>query len=57
MKLGGVAMKQLPQQLINLKDIRDIVNRFDADTLEACMQLALQQKDNPCYPKAETEML
>lgn len=48
-------MKQSQQQSINIKEIRDIANRFDSGTLEECMQLALGQKDNPCYPKAEIE--
>lgn len=43
------------KQSINIKEIRDIVNRFDSDSLEECMQLALEQKDNPCYSKGEIE--
>ena len=43
------------QQSLNIKEIRDIANSFDAVSIETCMQLALENKDNPCYENNELE--
>lgn len=38
------------QQSINIREIRDVANRFDADSIETCIQSAMENKANPCYP-------
>ena len=43
------------QQSINIREIRDVANRFDADSIEICIQLAMENKENPCYPNDELE--
>ncbi len=43
------------QQSVNMREIRDVANRFDANSLESCIQLAMENKDNPCYPNDERE--
>ena len=43
------------QQSINMREIRNVANGFDADTIETCIQLAMKNKDNPCYPNDELE--
>jgi len=43
------------QQSLNIKAIREIARDFDFDTIESCMQLAIMNKENPCYSKDETE--
>ena len=43
------------KQSINIKEIREIVNRFGSDAIEECMQLVMAGKVNPCYSKPETE--
>lgn len=48
-------MTQLDQQSINIREIRDVANRFDADSIETCIQLAMDNKENPCYPTDELE--
>lgn len=37
------------QQSINMREIRDVANRFDANSIESCIQLAMEKKENPCY--------
>ncbi len=34
------------QQTINMREIRDVANRFDAGSIEACIQLAMEQGMN-----------
>jgi hypothetical protein len=48
-------MTQLVQQSINIREIRDVANRFDAGSIETCIQLAIENKANPCYPNDEPE--
>ena len=48
-------MTQLNQQSLNIKKIRDLANSFDADSLESCIQLAMSNKDNPCYENNDLE--
>lgn len=43
------------QQSINMREIRDVANRFDADSIDSCIQLAIENKENPCYPNDELE--
>ena len=43
------------QQTINISEIRDLADRFDADSIEACIQLAMENKENPCYANDELE--
>ncbi|MGD9385744.1 MAG: hypothetical protein PVF28_04260 [Thioalkalispiraceae bacterium] len=42
-------------QAMHIAEIRDLAKRFDANTIEKCMQLALENKDNPCYSGGELE--
>ena len=43
------------QQSINMREIRDLANRFDANSIESCIQLAMENKKNPCYSASELE--
>lgn len=43
------------QQSINIREIRDVANRFDTNSIESCIQLAMENKENPCYPNDELE--
>lgn len=38
-----------------MREIRDLANRFDANSIESCIQLAMENKKNPCYTTGETE--
>lgn len=51
--LKGVAV--MNQQSINMREIRNVANRFDADSIDSCIQLAIENKENPCYPNDELE--
>ena len=48
-------MTQLNQQSLNIKEIRDIANSFDTVSIESCMQLAMENKANPCFENTELE--
>ena len=43
-------MIQMEQQSINIKEIRDVANRFAADSIDTCIRLVMDNKENPCYP-------
>lgn len=43
------------KQTVNIREIRDVANRFEAIEIESCMNLAMANKQNPCYSKQDTE--
>jgi hypothetical protein len=45
----------MDQQSINIREIRDVANRFDTNSIESCIQLAMENKENPCYSAFELE--
>lgn len=40
---------------IHVAEIRELAKRFSADQIEHCMELVLQQQDNPCFDTREAE--
>ena len=50
-------MPETERQDMHLGEIRDLAQRFTAREIEECMQLALQQGDNPCYTDSEVEQV
>lgn len=42
-------------QSLNIKEIRDVANSFDTGSIESCLQLAMENQDNPCYENVELE--
>ena len=43
------------QQSFYIREIRDVANRFDSDSINSCIQLAMDNKENPCYASDELE--
>ena len=48
-------MSQTTPSTLHLAEVRELAKRFDANAIEHCMALALQQKENPCYAAVELE--
>lgn len=48
-------MKQTSQQSMHISEIRDLANRFSSEAIEKCIQLAMENKENPCYSAIELE--
>lgn len=38
-----------------IQDVRDLAKRFNPQAIDQCMQLALEEKANPCYSANEIE--
>ena len=45
------------EQSINIKEIRELASRFEVNMIDQCMQLALENKDNPCYSGGDSEQI
>ncbi len=48
-------MARQPHQNIHLAEIRELAQRFSADTIDKCMQQELEEGSNPCYSDSEVE--
>lgn len=40
---------------LHIAEIRELARRYDADSIEQCMELALQNQPNPCYGAGDLE--
>jgi len=40
---------------MHIGEIRELAKHFDAASIEQCMELALQNKPNPCYSAGDLE--
>lgn len=48
-------MSQIASQSMNISEIRDLANSFSSDAIDKCIQLAMENKENPCYSGIELE--
>ena len=42
-------------QSMNITEIRSLASRFSTEAIETCIQLAIENKENPCYSANELE--
>ncbi len=48
-------MSQQTQPSMHLTEVRDLAKQFDTNEIAQCMELALQNKQNPCYTTGKLE--
>lgn len=48
-------MARQPHQDMHLAEIRELAQRFSADTINKCMQQEIKEGSNPCYSDNEVE--
>ena len=50
-------MSQPTHPSLHIADVRELARYLEVDALAECMDLALQNRDNPCYSKGESEQI
>ncbi len=48
-------MARQTHQDMHLAEIRELAQRFSADSIDKCMQQELEEGSNPCYSDSEVE--
>ena len=48
-------MTQKSHTSMAIAEVRELASRFDVESIEKCMDLALRGQNNPCYAAGELE--
>lgn len=50
-------MSQIASQSMNIAEIRELAKRFTSVQIDTCIQLVIENKENPCYSGNEAEKI